>query len=346
MEESKKIINSREYKEFLTSLKNRVQQAQVKAAVVVNEQLIMLYWNIGGEICSKLETQKWGSKFIENLAQDLRKAFPEMKGFSIRNLEYMRTFANEYKDPEFVQQVVARIPWGHNCMLLDKLKTPEEREWYARASIENGWSRNILAMQIDSRLYERQGKAITNFQRILPTVQSDLAQQSLKDPYIFDFLNLRQGVKERKVEQALLEHIKEFLLELGSGFAFLGNQYHLEVAGDDYYIDLLFYHIGLRAYVAIELKTGEFKPEYAGKMNFYLSALDDILKRPEDNPSIGLILCRSHNKLKVEYSLKDTNKPLGVASYELTKALPEQLQKALPSIEELEQELLEVDEEL
>lgn len=266
----------------------------------------------------------------------MRRAFPDQKGFSPRNLKYMRAFAEAWPDEAFVQQPAAQIPWFHNCVLLEKVGDPERRAWYVRQAIEHGWSRNVLVHQIESGLYERQGRALTNFERTLPAARSDLARQILKDPYNFDFLSLGQAVQERDLEQALLRHIREFLIELGLGFAFVGSQYHLSVADQDYYLDRLFYHLKLRCYVVIDLKIGEFKPEDAGKMNFYLSALDDLLRHPDDQSSIGLILCKSKNQVIVEYTLRDMRKPIGVAEYQLTQALPEHLQLSLPTIEELE----------
>jgi predicted nuclease of restriction endonuclease-like (RecB) superfamily len=251
----------------------------------------------------------------------------------------MRAFAEANPDQSFVQQAAAQIPWFHNCILLDKVKDQTERIWYIQQTLKNGWSRNVLAMQIDRGLYARQGTALTNFEQTLPVLQSDLAKQILKDPYTFDFLGLDDEAQEREVEQALIKHIRDFLLELGIGFAFVGSQYHLEVGGDDFYIDLLFYHLQLRCYVLIDLKTGKFKPDYAGQMNFYLSAIDDLLKHPNDQASIGLILCRDKNEIVVEYSLKGQVKPMGVSEYQLTQALPENLRGKLPTAKELEQGL-------
>ena len=327
------------YAEFLADLKERIRRARIKATLSANRELILLYWEIGRMILERQRKEGWGSKVIDRLAQDLRREFPDMKGFSARNLKYMRAFAEAYPDKEFVQQVAAQIPWFHHCTLLDKVKNPAERIWYIQQTIEHGWSRNILVHQIESGLYHRKGKAITNFDRTLPAPQSDLAQEILKDPYVFDFLGLTENIRERELERQLIARIRDFLLELGVGFAFVGSQVHLEVGGEDFYLDLLFYHLKLRCYVVIELKTGEFKPEYAGKMNFYLSAVDDLLRHPDDKPSIGIILCKSKNKVIVEYALRDTTKPIGVSSYRLTRALPEELKSSLPSVEELEREL-------
>jgi predicted nuclease of restriction endonuclease-like (RecB) superfamily len=325
-----------DYAAFLEDIKNRVANAQIKAALSVNRELVLLYWQIGREILNRQKMQGWGAKVIERLAKDLKEAFPAMKGFSRTNLLYMRSFAENYSDEAFVQAVLGQITWYHNIALLDKLKNRQEREWYARETIENGWSRNILALQIQSNLYERQGKAITNFEQTLPSPQSELAQNLLKDPYNFDFLGLGKKALERDVENALTEHLEKFFIELGKGFSFVGRQYHLEVGGQDFYLDLLFYHLKLRCFIVIDLKSDAFKPEYAGKMNFYLSAVDDLLSHETDSPSIGLILCRDKNKLIVEYSLRRQTNPIGVSEYQLTEFLPENLKDNLPSIEEIE----------
>ncbi len=330
-----------EYAEFLGNLKTQIQQAQIRAISRVNRELVLLYWQIGREILQRQREKGWGAKVIERLSKDLRKEFPEMKGFSRTNLLYMRSFAENYPDEEFVQQVAGQIPWFHNCVILDKIKNTDEREFYIRQTIENGWSRSILVLQIESKLYERQGKAQTNFVRTLPKEQSDLANQLLKDPYNFDFLTIGLEAHERELESNLLQNIKEFMLELGVGFAFVGSQYHLEIGGQDFYIDLLFYHLKLRSFVAIDLKTVDFKPEFSGKMNFYLSAIDDLLKHADDNPSIGLILCKTKNKIIVEYALRDTSKPIGVSSVKLTENLPDEIKRNMPSIEEIEAELSE-----
>jgi predicted nuclease of restriction endonuclease-like (RecB) superfamily len=331
------------YDEFLLDLKSRIQSAQIKAAVSVNRELITLYWNIGREILQRQTAQGWGAKVIDRLARDLRAAFPDMKGFSPRNIKYMRAFADAYAEEQFVQQVAAQIPWFHHCVLLDKVKNPSEREWYIRQTVENGWSRNVLVLQIESGLYGRKGKAVTNFDRTLPAPQSDLAQQLLKDPYNFDFLTLDSEARERDLERELLTHIRQFLLELGVGFAFVGSQYHLEVGGDDFYIDLLFYHLRLRCFVVIDLKMRKFTPADAGQMNFYLSAVDDLLRHKNDQPSVGLILCKEENRIVAEYALRDMSKPIGVSAFQITESLPENLQSSLPTIEELESELSKVD---
>lgn len=335
-----------DYPGLLAELKEQIRSAQVRAALSVNRELVMLYWGLGRRILAKQAEQGWGAKVIDRLSRDLRREFPEMKGLSVRNIKYMRAFAKAYPQEEFVQQVAAQIPWFHNCTLLDQVKDPQEREWYIRATIEYGWSRAVLVHQAESNLYHRQGKALTNFSRTMPAPRSELAQQIMKDPYAFDFLSVGQEAAEREVERALLEDIRKFLLELGVGFAFVGSQYHLEVGGEDFYIDLLFYHLRLRCFVVVELKVEGFRPEFAGKMNFYLSAVDDLLRHPDDQPSIGIILCKGKNSVVAEYSLRDTNKPMGVSSYELAKALPDALKKELPSVEALEKELLgSLDEE-
>ncbi|MDP2209885.1 MAG: PDDEXK nuclease domain-containing protein [Bacteroidota bacterium] len=327
------------YDKFLAELKNQIREAQVKASLSVNRELVILYWNIGKQILARQKIERWGTKIIDRLSSDLSKAFPEIHGFSSTNLKYMRRFAETYPNLPFGQQLVDQIPWGHNIILLEKLNIDTERFWYAAQAIQNGWSRNVLVHQIESGLYNRQGKAVTNFSKTLPATQSDLAQQLLKDPYTFDFLSITEKASERDLEKSLVEHLKEFLLELGVGFAFVGQQYHMEIGGKDYYIDLLFYHTRLHCYVVIDLKVSEFQPEFAGKMNFYLSAIDDILCQSGDQPSIGIILCKSRNKMIVEYALRNTNKPIGVAAYRMTTSLPKNLRGSLPTIEELKTEL-------
>jgi predicted nuclease of restriction endonuclease-like (RecB) superfamily len=326
------------YGALLRGLQERIRGARLRAALAVNQELVTLYWSIGADILARQRTEGWGARIIDRLADDLRRAFPEMTGLSARNLKYMRAFAEAYPDPDFVQQVVARLPWGHNVRLLESVKDPAEREWYARQAIENGWSRNVLAHQVASGLHGRQGRALTNFARTLPPERSELAQQLVKDPYSFDFLSLGPDVLERDLERGLIDHLRALILELGKGFAFVGSQYHLEVGGRDYYLDLLFYHLRLRCFVVFELKMEEFEPEFAGKMNFYLSAVDDLLRHPDDGPSIGVILCRGRNEVVVEYALRDTSKPMGVARYWLSPALPDELRRELPTAEELARE--------
>ncbi len=327
------------YNEFLKELKLRVSNSRLKAARSVNTELLLLYHYIGTEIVNRMKNDGWGSKVIERLSRDLKIAFPEMKGFSPRNLGYMRKFAEEYQNVTILQEVLAKLTWYHHQTLLDKITDKQTRLFYINKAIDHDWSRNIMLMHIEMALHKREGKAITNFKDKLPAPQSDLAHYTLKDPYIFDFLSIGEKAHEREVENALINHIEKFLLELGAGFAFLGRQYHLSVGDDDFYIDMLFYNLKLRAYFIVELKSGKYKPEYAGKLNFYLSAVDQVLKTEHYNPSIGLILCKSKNDIVAEYSLKDVNKPIGLAAYSLIDHLPKELQTALPTIEELEAEL-------
>ena len=331
-------MNDNQYLSIIQSIKNEIGNSQHRAVVSMNRELIMLYHNIGMIIN---ENKNWGNKFVENLARDIKLEFPNSSGYSVRNLKYMAKFALEYPDKEFVQQVVAQIPWGHNIVLLDKLSENVKRKWYIEKCAENGWSRSVLVHQIESGLYERQviAQKISNFENRLPSPQSELAVQTMKDPYIFDFIPFREDMIERDIENALVKEITSLLLELGTGFAFLGNQYHLNVGGDDFYIDLLFYNINLRSYVVVELKTGDFKPEYAGQLNFYLSAVDGILKKDSDNPSIGLLLCKNKNNLVAEYSLKDMSKPIGISEYKITSNLPEKLGKQLPSVEDIQKRI-------
>ena len=328
-----------DYNHFLQSLKERIHQAQVKAAMSVNRELVLLYWQIGKEILERQKQQGWGSKVVTQLAKDLKRSFPDMKGFSRTNLLYMRSFAEAFPEMSIVQEVLGQIPWYHNIALMDKLKHREERLWYARKTAENGWSRNVLVMQIESHLYQRQGGAVTNFERTLPRPQSDLAQNLLKDPYNFDFLGLGEEAQERDLEKALVGHIRDFLLELGIGFSFVGSQYPLQVGSKEYRVDLLFYHFRLRCFVVIDLKMGEFEPEFSGKMNFYVSAVDELLRHPDDQPTIGIILCKDKDRTVAEYALRDVNKPISVSTHQFGRELPEDLQTSLPSVEQLEMEL-------
>ena len=332
------LMNSSEYLATIEQVKQEIKAAQYKAAVHVNTELIMLYYSIG---CVINAHKSWGSKFIDNLAQDIKMEFPQSTGYSARNLKYMAKFVRMFPDKEFVQATLAQITWYHNIALMDKVKDPDAYAWYAAQTVKNGWSRNVLVHQIESGLYQRQALAgkVTNFERRLPSPQSELAIQTIKDPYVFDFIPFKEDMVERDIERALVQDVTKLLLELGTGFAFLGNQYHLNVGGDDFYIDLLFYNLNLRCYVVIELKTGEFKPEYAGQLNFYLSAVDGILKKDADNPSIGLLLCKSKNDLVAEYSLKDMSKPIGVSEYKITSTLPEELEQQLPSVEDLQKRI-------
>jgi len=329
----------RGYAEWLKDVKARIRIAQLRASVAVNRELVLLYWQIGRDILERQEREGWGTKVVDRIARDLRVAFPGIKGFSARNLKYMRSFAAAWPDVEFVQQLAAQLPWFHLCTLLDKLSTPAERNWYLAKAIEHAWSRNILVMQIETGVMKRTGRATTNFAARLPQPQSDLAQESLKDPYRFDFLGLAEDAQERELEGALTTDITRFLLELGAGFAFVGRQVNLEVGGKDFFLDLLFYHVKLRCYVVIELKTGEFQPEHAGKLNFYLSAVDSLVKGDQDNPTIGLLLCKTKNRLIAEYALRDVSKPMGVAEYQIVDVLPPMLEAELPSIEQIEREL-------
>ncbi len=331
------------YAEWLLDLKSRIHNAQHRATLAVNRELVMLYWQIGSDILARQEQQGWGSKVIDRLAKDLRNAFPDMKGFSPRNLKYMRSFAQAWPEPEFVQQAAAQLPWFHLCTLIDKLKTREERDWYLAQTIEHGWSRNILVIQIEGRLKERTGAAQNNFATRLPQPQSELARESLKDPYRLDFLDLGKEAEERDIETALVRHITQFLLELGAGFAYVGRQVNVEVGGDDFFIDLLFYHLKLRCYVVIEIKAGKFKPEHLGQLSFYMTAVDKQIKQEQDAATIGLLLCKSKNKVVAEYALHDSTRPMGIAEYQLIESLPAQLQTSLPSIEQLEQELVDTD---
>ncbi|MBI1325404.1 DUF1016 family protein [bacterium] len=354
-----------EYAEFLESLKNRVRQAQTRAMLAVNREMIQLYWEIGREIVERQEQAGWGRAVVERLADDIQNAFPGMSGFSRSNVFRMRAFYLAYKTPEIVAQPVRQpkgskvaqavrqtdedsapehvvnLPWGHHIVLIQKVKATDQRLWYAAKALEHGWSRAVLTVQIESDLFGRQGKAVTNFTQTLPNPQSDLAQQSLKDPYLFDFLTLGEEAAERDLESGLIDHVQKFLLELGAGFAFVGRQVHLAVGDEDFYLDLLFYHLKLRCFVVIDLKMKKFTPEDAGKMNFYLSAVDARMKHEGDGPTIGLILCKTRDRITADYALRDIAKPIGVAEWQtkLVQSLPETLRGSLPSIEEIEAEL-------
>ena len=328
-----------DYPAWLEDLKARIRQARTRAALAVNRELILLYWQIGRRILDQQDQAGWGSKILERLATDLRLEFPDMNGLSRTNLLYMRAFAAAYPDSEFVQRVVGQLPWGHNIALITRVKDSSLREWYALAYLENGWTRPELEAQITSRLHERQGQAVHNFERTLPEAQSALAAQLLKDPYNFDFLSAGDAAHERDLERGLIAHLKKFMLELGAGFAFIGSQHHLEVNGQDYYLDLLFYHYRLHCFVVVDLKMTAFKPEYAGKMNFYLSAVDDLLRTPGDAPTIGLVLCKDRDRTDVEYALRGMTQPLGVSQFELSNVLPQELEGVLPTVAQLEAEL-------
>jgi predicted nuclease of restriction endonuclease-like (RecB) superfamily len=344
-----------DYASWLKKIKERIATSRIRAVLSVNHELIELYWFLGNQIIEKQKAASWGSSFIDQFSKDLKDEFPEIAGFSPKNLRYCRAFFRFYNGPEIWQQAVAKtkdasigeiipriagqIPWGHNIHIFTKAKSFDEALFYIHKTIENGWSRDVLALQIKSNLFERQGKAITNFKHTLPPLQSDLARQTLKDPYSFDFLTFTKPYNERDIENQLVSHITKFLLELGKGFAFVGRQYHLEVGDSDYYLDLLFYHIKLRCYVVVELKNTKFIPEYAGKLNFYLSAVDSLLKSENDNPTIGILLCRDKNKVETEFALRDINKPMGVSEFTLTETLPENLKGSLPTIKEIEADI-------
>ena len=344
-----------EYQDWLNTIKQRVVSARLRVALAANRELILFYWELGAQIAEKQAQSQWGDKLIAQLSADLQKAFPDLKGLSASNLKYCLRFFHFYRStptlaepknlPEpFGQQAVDQIPWGHNILIFTKCSNTTEAGFYITQTIEQGWSRDVLALQLKSRLHERAGKAVTNFSRTLPAPQSDLAQQTLKDPYTFDFMAMTAPYNELDVERQLTQHITQFLLELGKGFAFIGRQYHLEVAGNDYYLDLLFYHVTLKCYVVVELKNRRFIPEYAGKLNFYLSAVDSLLKREDDQPTIGLLLCRDKNNIEVEFALRDMNKPMGVSEYTLVETLPDNLKGALPTVEEIELDLQQLHE--
>ncbi len=330
-----------DYQSTLADLKQRIASERLRITLSANAAMILLYWDIGQTILTRQDQQGWGAKIIDRLSEDLKEAFPEMNGFSPRNLKYMRKFAEQWPDREIVQRTAAQIPWRSNQLLLDKLNHQETRCWYAQKTAENGWSRDILALQIESRLHERQGKALNNFALTLPPSDSDMAAQVFKDPYLFDFLGTADTRKEREVEQALIDHVQKFLLELGAGFAFVGRQVLLEVGDRDFRLDLLFYHLKLRCYVVIELKAVPFDPGFTGTLNLYLSAVDDLLRHPDDKPTIGLLLCKSKDDLVVEYALDGYRRPMGVSQWEsrLTQSLPDDLKGSLPTIEEIEKEL-------
>ncbi len=332
----KKELVSQSYGQLLQSLKEEIARARVKAHLAVNKEMICLYWNIGKKILERQEEEGWGSKIIENISKDLRDEFPEMTGLSYQNISYMRQFVVEYKfDNNILQQAVGEIPWGHNIILFSRIGNIEERFWYARQTIENGWSRNVLSLQIKTNLYERSGRSINNFKTTLPALQSDLAESIIKDPYNLEFLDIKGKLKEKDLEEGLIDQIRKFLLELGQGFAFIGNQYHIEFEGEDYFLDLVFYHVKLKCYVIIELKTGKFKPEYAGKMNFYINLMNKQVKDDSDNPTIGLILCEDKKSITVEYAIEGIRSPIGISQFKLTEELPEELKSYLPTKEEL-----------
>jgi len=330
------------YAAVLDEIKRRIQAERLRTVMAANSAMAMLYWDIGRLILDRQEKEGWGARVIDRLSADLREAYPDMRGLSSRNLLFMRSFAAAYSDMQIVKQLVSQLPWGHIIRLLQRIKDPDMRHWYVTASMEHGWSRDVLELQIDAHAHERQGKAITNFKATLPPADSDMAAQVFKDPYLFDFLGTADPRREREVEQALVDHIQRFLLELGAGFAFVGRQVHLEFASNDYYLDLLFYHLKLRCYVVVELKVVPFDPGFVGTMNMYLSAVDDLLRHVDDKPSIGLLLCRSKNRLVVDYALRNFRKPIGVAEWEtkIVKKLPAEFKGSLPTVEEIEAELM------
>ena len=334
-----------DYNEWLVDLKQRIHQSQQKAMFSVNKELVILYWNIGNDILKRQTAQGWGTKVIERLSKDLRNEFPDMKGFSSRNLKYMRAFAKNWNDIAFVQEVLAQLPWYHHITILDKIKTNEKQIEYINLAIQHGWSRNILVHHIEAQTAMRIGKAQNNFDSFLPKPQSDLAKESIKDPYKFDFLTISADAHELEIKKALVSRITDFLMELGSSFAYVGKEVLFEVGGDDFFADLLFYHLKLHCYVVIELKTGKFKPEYLGQLSFFMTAVDKQIKSNVDAPTIGLLLCKSKNKLVVEYALKDVNKPIGISEYDIINALPDDIQSNLPTIEEIEAGLQGADDE-
>jgi predicted nuclease of restriction endonuclease-like (RecB) superfamily len=342
------------YRAFINQLKEKIRTSRIKAAVSANKELILLYWELGKDIVQKQEKEGWGSKVLERVAQDLQNEFPGVEGFSKRNVFRMRAFYREYQIvPLAVAQIdkighlgiLTQIPWSHNVILMEKLDNVKDRVWYAHKTIENGWSRDVLAMWIDSDLHKREGKAVTNFKQTLPAPQSDLANNTLKDPYLIGFFTLSDKAKEKDIENQLMEHLQKFLVELGQGFAFVGRQYPIKAGKKDLFIDLLFYHLTLRCYVVVELKAREFDSRDAGQMSAYLSAVDDLLKRGDDQPSIGIILCKTKDNVFVEYVLRNFNRPIGVAEFEvkLVEKLPNKLKSSLPSVEEIESELSTLD---
>lgn len=340
---------AKDYKQWLSEIKQHIRQSQIKAAVRVNTELLRLYWHLGKEIAERRAEAKWGNGFFNTLSRDLKADFPDMQGFSPTNLKYCKRFYLFYSQSDTIHHQVGdelispifSIPWRHHIEILTKCRTIDEALFYVGKTLENGWSRAVLLNFLDARLFETQGKALTNFHKNLPEPMSDLAQQTLKDPYNFDFLTMRENYNERELEDALTTNITRFLLELGSGFAFVGRQVRLEVNGNEYFIDLLFYHLKLRCYTVVELKVTEFKPEYLGQLGFYVTAVNRQFKCTEDNPTIGLIICKTKDRVVAEYALEGTNQPLGISQYDLMKVTSEELKNTLPSIEEIENELNE-----
>jgi predicted nuclease of restriction endonuclease-like (RecB) superfamily len=324
------------YPALLEELKGRIRAAQVRAAFAVSREMVLLYWSIGRDLSQRFAAEEWGGKIIDRLARDLQAEFPGVEGFSPRNLRYMRSLAEAWPDAEILQQLIAKLPWGHNVRVLDRIKDRPTREWYLRAALEHGWSQDVLILQIKSRLHEREGKALTNFQRALPPADSDLAEQILKDPYNFDFLTVTAAAKEREIERGLLAHLRDLLLELGRGFSFVGSQVPLTVDRQSFYIDLLFYHVRLHCYFVFDLKVGAFQPEHAGKLGFYLAAVNRTMRTPVEGPSIGVLLCESRSGPIVEFALENTNQPIGVSTYQVTRELPAPMREELPSVEDLQ----------
>ena len=337
------LIPDKTYKTWLADIKVKVRHAQIKAAVKVNTEMLLLYWDLGKDFVAKQEKGKWGDGFLSQLSKDLMAEFPEMKGFSLSNLKYMKQWYLFYsRSPEFSQQLVGQItqiPWGHNIVVMTRCKNIKEALFYVQNTMTHNWSRSVLTHQIENKIYQRKGKGINNFSATLPKPQSDLATQTLKDPYLFDFLRLNQDYNERDLENALIEHVTQFLLELGSGFSYLGRQVPLQTGEREFFIDLLFYHVRLHCYVVVELKTVDFEPEHAGKMNFYLKAVDRQLRTEQDQPTIGILLCKKKDKVVAEYALSDIKKPIGVSEYQLTHSLPKKFKSKLPTIKEIEKEL-------
>ena len=328
------------YAGFLSDVKTRLKTARIRAHLSANRELLELYWDVGRMIAERQNLEGWGAAVIKQLSADIQREFPDLKGFSIRNIWRMRSFYLAHGEGVIkLPTALAQIPWAHNILLIEKVKDPAARLWYMQQTVEHGWSHNILSIHIEQQDYERKGHAVTNFEHTLPALQSDLAQEVLKDPYLFDFLGITDDARERDVERSLVSHLRDFLLELGSGFAFVGNQFRLDIDDEDYYVDLLFYHLKLRCYFVIDLKTRPFAVEDAGKMNFYLNAVDDLLRHPDDQPSVGLVLFREKKgsrRMMLEYALKGLEKPIGVSSYQLTRALPDDLKPGFPSVEEIE----------
>ena len=348
----KDLMLSQDYSTFLVDIKNQIKLSQQKAFNAVNQEMILLYFTIGAMISKKQIELGWGAKVIDNISADILQEFPSMSGFSPRNLKRMVRFYKEYQD-EFekvplavaqmenlkVQPIVAQIPWTHNIILIEKIKDKELRYWYMVQTLQNGWSKDVLSLMIKSEVHKRAGNLVSNFKQILPPFESDLVQQSFKDPYIFDFLTITEPFREKELENSLIKHMEKFLIELGSGFAFVGRQYKLEIGDDEFYIDLLFYHLNLRCFVVVELKRGKFKPEYSGQVNFYCNAVDSVLAQKDDKPTIGLILCQEKNEIVAEYSLKNMSQPIGISEYQLTEVLPKEFESSLPTIEMIENEL-------